>query len=397
MSNAPIAVVIYDDHLDDRQLGDYGLPPQDIAPRLLKHRRLNHEYVNAHCPAPTCDAARRAMMSGVPPTESGFLTSSWRNTYASAKMPMPWIHRRFQEQGWRTESWGKVFHTSDRHEPPPDGFDFIEPPGAHARPHGKGAPSLHWGASRDDQPDEKLVDKLEPRLATLADREILFIGLASTHIPAAPPAAFVDMIDIDKIVIPETGPTPTGLASTMVSGKAILEEIVELDLQKQFIQHYLATVRFADTQLGRILDALPDGTRTVVTSDHGWALGERGRGIKKGQVWSQVTEVPLVIDSDLYPRGAQTHHQVTTTVLPTILEGFVSDTRLATRASDVAVVAFEHLSVQARGMYGSEFNLIHHYTKYESEYEMYYRTDHDQKFNVLVPPAAIAALAGWQR
>ena len=49
---------------------------------------------------------------------------------------------------------------------------------------------------------------------------------------------------------------------------------------RRFIQAYLASVSSVDEQIGRILDAvdesgLKDSTMIIVTSDHGWGMGEK--------------------------------------------------------------------------------------------------------------------------
>ncbi len=68
---------------------------------------------------------------------------------------------------------------------------------------------------------------------------------------------------------------------------------------KQGIQGYLASIHFADTILGRVLDALDSGpnagsTIVVLWSDHGWQLGEKEHW-QKFTPWRAVTRIPLMV------------------------------------------------------------------------------------------------------
>ena len=68
---------------------------------------------------------------------------------------------------------------------------------------------------------------------------------------------------------------------------------------KQAIQGYLASIYFADTMLGRVIEALEkgpnaDNTIVVLWSDHGWHLGEKQHW-QKFTAWRACTRVPLII------------------------------------------------------------------------------------------------------
>ena len=65
------------------------------------------------------------------------------------------------------------------------------------------------------------------------------------------------------------------------------------------MQGYLASIYFADTMLGRVLDNLEkgpnsDNTIVVLWSDHGWHLGEKQHW-QKFTGWRACTRVPLII------------------------------------------------------------------------------------------------------
>ena len=64
------------------------------------------------------------------------------------------------------------------------------------------------------------------------------------------------------------------------------------------VQGYLASITYADGQIGRLLDALdkrPDGDKTVIVmwADHGWHLGEKQHW-RKFSLWEEAGRVPMV-------------------------------------------------------------------------------------------------------
>ncbi|HIL69085.1 MAG TPA: DUF4976 domain-containing protein, partial [Verrucomicrobia bacterium] len=67
------------------------------------------------------------------------------------------------------------------------------------------------------------------------------------------------------------------------------------------VQSYLATISFADAQIGRVLDALEqsehaDNTLIVLWGDHGWHLGEKEHW-RKHALWDVSTRTPLIISA----------------------------------------------------------------------------------------------------
>ena len=70
------------------------------------------------------------------------------------------------------------------------------------------------------------------------------------------------------------------------------------------VQAYLATISFADAQIGRVLDALDrsehaDNTIIVLWGDHGWHLGEKEHW-RKHALWDVSTRTPLIFST---PKG----------------------------------------------------------------------------------------------
>ena len=70
---------------------------------------------------------------------------------------------------------------------------------------------------------------------------------------------------------------------------------------KQVIRAYLASISWADWNLGRVVAELErlklrENTMIVFVADHGYQLGEKGKWSKAGSLFEGGTRVPLIID-----------------------------------------------------------------------------------------------------
>jgi arylsulfatase A-like enzyme len=68
---------------------------------------------------------------------------------------------------------------------------------------------------------------------------------------------------------------------------------------EKVLQAYLACISFADSLVGRLLDALDasplaDNTITVLWSDHGWHFGEKDH-LHKFTLWQRSTRIPMIV------------------------------------------------------------------------------------------------------
>jgi arylsulfatase A-like enzyme len=86
----------------------------------------------------------------------------------------------------------------------------------------------------------------------------------------------------------------------------------------------LASISFADAQLGRVLDALnasPSANQTIVIlwSDHGWHLGEKNHW-HKSTLWEEATRVPLIIHSPDHKPATCRHPVSLLDLYPTLNE-----------------------------------------------------------------------------
>ncbi len=118
------------------------------------------------------------------------------------------------------------------------------------------------------------------------------------------PQPYLDLYPLDDVHVPASD--LTDLDDVPEPGKRLalrkaenLQAIRDAGQWKVAIRHYLASISFADAQVGRLLAALQasphaDNTIVVLWSGHGWHLGEKGHWHKR-TLWEDATRVPLIV------------------------------------------------------------------------------------------------------
>ena len=162
---------------------------------------------------------------------------------------------------------------------------------------------------RDPMPDELTAGYAIEKLSQEHDRPFfLAVGLVRPHSPWHAPKKYFDLFPLDKIVHPpylehDLKDCAEELRYQPGWGKVhrfrnLLDGYEGDEGWRRFIQGYLACVAFADHQIGRIIGALDnspyaENTIVVVTSDHGYHMGEKDQLFKR-TVWEESTRVPLI-------------------------------------------------------------------------------------------------------
>src|SRR5262249_7950909 len=134
------------------------------------------------------------------------------------------------------------------------------------------------------------------------------VGFNKPHIPWVAPRPYFDRNPPDSIVLPpEPDDAWAGLPEIAMSRRApplpglLLAARAEPGddaLRRQAIAAYDACVSFGDAQLGLLLEALDrlklrERTIVVVTSDHGYHLGDHGGLWRKNTLLDASLRVPL--------------------------------------------------------------------------------------------------------
>lgn len=271
---------------------------------------------------PLCNPSRSSVFTGVQPTSTGILDNDthWYER-ASAADTLPAVLR---EAGAYVAMYGKNFHDDpispanqkilfdDFFYPavPQNNSQIIRDDVYHAGPFLSG----RYGGPdnlRDAQTANKAVDFLTNKAGGLDQPFYLGVGISRPHLDWVVPGEFWDMYDqgairaalekslSDGTILPaideyfDVPPMtrPATVANTIAQN---------MDLWTDYIHAYLASVSYADSKIGQVLDALEADpalaadTSIVLWSDNGFHLGDQSRW-QKTTPWRTAAEVPMVI------------------------------------------------------------------------------------------------------
>ncbi len=263
----------------------------------------------------------------------------------------------FRNHGYRVVGAGKIFHHTAGNNPPFQWDDYLrltfrdDPwfrsgklnyPWSKSAPYPKGFPysgvkglshENDWGSlgiPEADYDDTRSADYAVRFLRQKQKRPFfLACGLFRPHLPWYVPQKYFDLYNIDKIVLPKV--KENDLADVPAEGQKLAKArrrdykaIREASRWKHAVRAYLASISYADAQLGRVLDALdnsPQAKNTVIVlwSDHGWHLGEKGHW-HKSTLWEEATRVPLIISAPGLDPGVCDRPVSLLDLYPTLIE-----------------------------------------------------------------------------
>lgn len=183
---------------------------------------------------------------------------------------------------------------------------------------------------RDPTPDEKVADWAVRRLERFAQERptqpdqfehpdrpdhpsqpfFMGIGFIRPHTPMHAPDEYFDMFPLEDIQLPEILlddeadthyrehylPSVKGLRYHRLISEAYGSREEGL---RHFVRAYLACTAFVDHEIGRVLDAIDaspfaDNTIVIITSDHGFNMGEKGF-LFKNALWEESARIPLLV------------------------------------------------------------------------------------------------------
>ncbi|MEL6328834.1 MAG: sulfatase [Planctomycetota bacterium] len=351
----PNVVLIVCDDLND-WIEPLGGHPQARTPALAAFARTAVNFSNAHSNNPVCAPSRASMLTGIYPHTSGNLFwSEWHKNPVLAGSKTVMAH--FRDNGYRVVGSGKLMHHFRRgewdefpnradygpiawdgeqrvgHPSVAEPFRSIGPiDGSFGSlddvPFGgeNGAGWIYggWGEtrpfrydgpeSRSLTPDEKAARWAARRLERFAEQDggpfFLAVGFIRPHTPMYAPKEFFDLFPLDKVRTTERlpgdiedtryqrhfKPDQKGLRYFRAIAESYGSEEAGL---RGFTRAYLACVSFVDAQIGVVLEALEragleENTIVVITSDHGFGMGEKSY-LFKNAPWEESTRVPLLI------------------------------------------------------------------------------------------------------
>ena len=301
------------------------------TPHIDRLARRGMLFTNAHCASPKCAPSRAAIMTGLRPSTTGLYDNGhWWLPNLPDVVTMP-VH--FRAHGYRVVGAGKIFHHTAGNNPPNQWDDFfrltfrndpwfrgatLNYPWSRHEPYPREFPysgvaglghENDWGALGipEREHDDTLSADYAVQFLEKAQDTPFFLacGLFRPHLPWYVPQKYFDLYDLDHIVLPEVhandlDDVPAEGLKFARAGRSDFEAIQKAGKWKHAVRAYLASITYADHQVGRILDALDhsayaQNTIAVLWSDHGWHLGEKQHW-HKTTLWEEATRVPLIID-----------------------------------------------------------------------------------------------------
>lgn len=295
-------------------VGHLGRNPRTITPNLDRLASRGVSFARAYCAAPACNPSRAALMSGRRPSTTGIYLNS--HPYRPHIPPEQTLNSHFRANGYHVSGAGKIYHGGGGRLEEWDEYaqrPRLEP--AKALEKG-GVGRLAWArleGGDDVLADHHTVSYCIEQLGKERDQPFfLACGIFRPHLPWNVPEKYFALHPLESIELPpyreddleDLPPAGRRMARPQGDHRAVRAA----KQWKPLIRAYLASVSFADAQLGRLLDALDrsahrENTIVVLWGDHGWHLGEKHHW-RKFALWEEATRAPLIwVVPGVTPRG----------------------------------------------------------------------------------------------
>jgi arylsulfatase A-like enzyme len=378
----PNVLFIICDDLNDYNADLQGYP-SIVTPGIDQLASSAVSFQNAHTNVGLCQPSRNSLFTGIyPHTSKDFgWTPHFKNPLLQNRKTFVEL---FKENGYQTLGTGKLLHREvdslwtewgvDRrinygphasdgsgligHPSVPEPFRSINNvDGSFAsledNPRNYGNDSAGWtygpypfnyqdDSSRDLMPDELHANWAIDKIRELEESEdnspfFLGVGFVKPHTPLYAPQKYFDQFPLDSIQLPVRmdNDVEDAYYSTVYPesdvGLYYYSMLMESypngdDGLRLFMQAYLACVAFVDDQIAAVLDALDnskfrDNTIVILTSDHGWQMGEK-EYLYKNSPWDESTRIPLIVrDPRKNNTGFKVNHPVSLIdIYPTLVD-----------------------------------------------------------------------------
>jgi arylsulfatase A-like enzyme len=314
------------------ELGCYASMFGARTPNLDALANSGVRFDRNYCQFPLCNPSRSSMLTGHKPTVTGVLGN--RTAFRDAHPDFVSLPQLFKENGYVSLRTGKIFHGGiDDPKAWNEGGGAPEGDGG-AGGHAMNIPRVQLPtpdgvlpplpqdnaqAAHSDQlivldgngeghPDYHTADTAIRWLNQYKDQPFfLGCGFVKPHSPPCAPQKFLDMYDPDKIELtPDFAPWPTvppGFPKAAIrprNADLFIGRGASRAEAKQVIRMYIASISWADWNLGRVVAELErlglrDNTIVMFSVDHGYQLGEKGKWSKAGSLFEMGTRTPLIM------------------------------------------------------------------------------------------------------
>jgi iduronate 2-sulfatase len=322
------------DDLNTR-LGAYGDPVVQ-SPNIDQLALAGVRFDRAYTQYPMCNASRSSLLSGLYPELTGVLDNSSQLRQAVGDIAL--LPELFRYYGYNAQGIGKIAHHGKTVSwgGPIEGVPV--PPAAAVRRLRRARSKSRASSPKNESPEVDAtseVDESSPlnlqvpypsgdRIrgrsvgeniqlhdtittneaigwleANPSDPFFLAVGLASTHLPFVAPQRHFDKYPPYTIQLREEPPDHLDRVPSIALTHHPLDDLTDLE-RREVMARYYACISYLDEQIGRLLATLDrldirDRTVVVLTSDHGFLLGEHGNHWRKGSLFAESARVPLII------------------------------------------------------------------------------------------------------
>lgn len=340
----PNILLIVSDDLNTR-IGPY-MNVGDHTPHLDRLAKEGLRFSRAYCQYPICGPSRASFMSGLYPETNGILRNNDEPGSYKVETPSladhPSMAGFFRENGYYTARVSKIYHMGvpggiERGAiggDEPDSWDYAynvlapetQSPGdlellSPKNPHyGSNFAMMKLPndleiAQADYVATNQAIAILENRLGKVIDHAtnkqklkpdapfFLAVGYVRPHVPLIAPERCFEPYPVEDMQL------PPGIVDEDVPEQALRRQNDKIwgmstEQQRKTISAYMASVRFMDEQVGRLLKALErlgarEETIVIFLSDHGYNLGEH-KCWSKVSLWEGSVRVPMIISSPGY-------------------------------------------------------------------------------------------------
>jgi arylsulfatase A-like enzyme len=310
-------------------VGHLGGHPQAKTPNIDRLAKRGVSFTRAYCSAPLCNPSRISLLTGIAPSNSGVYGNGEK---LRDKLPNAvTLMQHFRASGYSARGAGKIFHGSRAYDE--DSWDGYFRPSNSPKPRrikrDSSLPKSAWvpwgplACSNDEMFDGQNANWIIAELEKPQKKPFfLAYGLTKPHLTWEVPQKYFDLHSIDGIELPvvkkgdldDVPPfgqklarevyDPSGEKNFAVKPNGDHANVIANNQWRKAVQAYLATISFADAQIGRVLEALgksehAENTIIVLWGDHGWHLGEKEHW-RKHALWDVSTRTPLIFS---VPKG----------------------------------------------------------------------------------------------
>ena len=348
------------------ELGCYGSRFRAQTPNLDALAASGVRFDRNYCQFPLCNPSRTSLLTGYRPTTTKVLGNGKQAKFREMHPEWKSLPQLFRESGYTTLGTGKVFHFDDpeawtiadgippaapgaaRFErivvpqepvPPPPGGEPVPPPATSAKALHSDRMLVFQGDGEGESENivaDRAIAFLREHAAGGEKQQPFFLGcgFSKPHSPPTAPQRFYDLYDPNAIQLtPDFAAWPT--VPPGFPPAAIRKRNADLFISrgaskreaKEVICAYLASISWADWNLGRVvneLDALGLRKNTIVVfvADHGYQLGEKGKWSKAGSLFEMGTRVPLIISAPGEHGNSHTSYQLVESldIYPTLVQ-----------------------------------------------------------------------------